>query len=89
MLLTGEPQLVSLSARLLLTVLRHNQDALAALYRTGLFFFALLYCGSDLREVAALLHAAHLKQVSLHGRREIVRSVRRGFARPNLATPRT
>jgi len=30
-------------------------DGLAALYRTGFHFFALAYCGSNLREVARLL----------------------------------
>lgn len=32
-------------------------DGLAALYRTGIHFFALAYCGSNLREVARLLKA--------------------------------
>ena len=30
-------------------------DGLAVLYRTGLHFFALAYCGSNLLEVARLL----------------------------------
>ena len=35
-------------------------DGLAALHRTGLHFFALAYCGSNLREVSCLLKACHL-----------------------------
>jgi len=53
-LLTGEPALVSLAAMLLEVVLEHNRPALAALYQTGLFFFALAYCGSNLVEIGRL-----------------------------------
>ena len=56
MLLTGEPALVSLSAALLEVVLDHNTDALGRLAYTGLFFFALAYCGSNLVELARLFH---------------------------------
>ena len=38
----------------------HCADGLAALHRTGLHFFALAYCGSNLRGVARLLKACHL-----------------------------
>ena len=34
-------------------------DGLAVLYRTGLHFFALAYCGSNLQEVARLLKVSH------------------------------
>lgn len=54
-ILTGEPALVSAAASLLLVVLQHNRDALAELHKTGLHFFALAYCGSNLRELARLL----------------------------------
>ena len=53
--LTGQPQLVSLTAALLHTVLLHDSAAMASLYRTGVFFFALAYCGSNLVELACLL----------------------------------
>lgn len=53
-LLTGEPALVSLAAMLLEVVLEHNRPALAALYQSGLFFFALAYCGSNLVEIGRL-----------------------------------
>ena len=53
-LLTGEPGLVASACSLLQKALRHNGDALPRLYQTGLFFFALAYCGSNLLEMAAL-----------------------------------
>lgn len=52
---TGEPALVAGSTALLEGVLRHNGEALPRLYRTGAFFFALAYCGSNLLELARLL----------------------------------
>jgi DnaJ family protein C protein 13 len=60
--LTGEPALVAGGCALLLAVLRHNEEAMAGLYRTGVFFFLLAYCGSNLGEAARLLGAAHLRQ---------------------------
>ena len=54
MLLTGEPALVSLAVMLLEVVLEHNGPALASLYQTGIFFFALAYCGSNLVEIGRL-----------------------------------
>ena len=53
-LLTGEPVLVSSAAGLLQKVLQHNAEALPRLYQTGLYFFSLAYCGSNLLEVATL-----------------------------------
>lgn len=54
MLLTGEPVLVASAASLLQRALQHNAEALPRLYQTGLYFFALAYCGSNLVEVATL-----------------------------------
>jgi hypothetical protein len=64
-LLTGEPALVSLAAMLLEVVLEHNGTALASLYQTGLFFFALAYCGSNLVEIGRLFKVPFLLAVSL------------------------
>ena len=61
-LLTGEPALVSLSVALLEDVLRSNPDALASLYQTGAFFFALAYCGSNLAEIAQLFRVRCVKK---------------------------
>ncbi len=61
-MLTGEPPLVSAAASLLLEVLQHNEEALPRLYTTGVFFFCLAYCGSNLAEISRLLQAVHLKQ---------------------------
>lgn len=59
MLLTGEPALVSLAVMLLEVVLEHNGPALASLYQTGVFFFALAYCGSNLVEIGRLFKVQH------------------------------
>ena len=53
-MLTGEPSLVSMSAALLEAMLEHNSASLATLYQTGIFFFALAYCGSNLVEIGHL-----------------------------------
>jgi DnaJ family protein C protein 13 len=66
-ILTGEPALVSAAASLLLTVLERNRDALAELHKTGLHFFALAYCGSNLRELARLLKVCHLAGAAAAG----------------------
>ena len=63
-LLTGEPALVSLSAALLEDVLRSNPSALASLYQTGAFFFALAYCGSNLAEIAQLFRVRYCADMS-------------------------
>lgn len=55
-LLTGQPALVSLAGALLETIVDHNREALARLPSTGIFFFALAYCGSNLVELARLFH---------------------------------
>ena len=65
--LTGEPALVAAAAVLLLDVTRHNGEAMGGMYRTGVFFFLLAYCGSNLLEVARLFQAAHLRQHSRAG----------------------
>ncbi len=54
LLLTGEPALVASACSLLQKALHHNAEALPRLYQTGLYFFALAYCGSNLLEVATL-----------------------------------
>ena len=57
-LLTGEPPLVSLACALLEEVVSHNTDALARLHTTGVYFYALAYCGSNLVELARLCHVS-------------------------------
>lgn len=61
-MLCCEPVVVSRSAALLTAILRHNALALSRLYTTGVFFFALAYCGSNLLEIAQLFHVSHLRQ---------------------------
>ncbi len=68
-LLTGEPALVASACSLLQKALHHNAEALPRLYQTGLYFFALAYCGSNLLEVATLfqvcLYSASLRSYVL------------------------
>ncbi|KAK9868448.1 hypothetical protein WJX84_004951 [Apatococcus fuscideae] len=64
-ILTGEPGLVSLAASLLENVLQHNIAALATLYQTGIYFFGLAYCGSNLSELARLFKVSHAVQHSI------------------------
>ena len=52
--LTGEPALVSMAAALLEAMMEHNSAGIATLYQTGVFFFALAYCGSNLVEIGRL-----------------------------------
>lgn len=58
-------------------------DGLAALYRTGIHFFLLAYCGSNLREAARLLKACHLgstcADVAAAGRQLAQRSILGGL----------
>ena len=62
-LVTRDPSLVSLSAALLERVaVAGPPDAAGGLFRTGAFFFALRYGGSNLAEVASLLAATHAVQ---------------------------
>jgi len=63
-LLTSDPGVVSAASRLLLSALRHDATALASLMYTGVHFFALAYCGSNLEEVSALLAAIHLRRAA-------------------------
>lgn len=58
--LTGEPALVASTCSLLQQALQHNAEALPSLYQTGLFFFALAYCGSNLVEIASLFQVSSL-----------------------------
>ena len=62
-MLTGEPSLVSMSAALLEAMLEHNSAALATLYQTGVFFFALAYCGSNLVEIGRLFKVQAIAQI--------------------------
>ena len=61
-MLTGEPELFDAASKLLYSSLEYNQEALQRLYKTGVFFFILAYCGSNFEYAANLLQLAHLKQ---------------------------
>jgi hypothetical protein len=62
---TGDECITRLSVWLLQEVLRHHEEALPQVYRTGLFLQLLRYEGSSLRTllpIAELLHLLHLRQ---------------------------
>lgn len=63
MVLTGQPALVSLAAALLEVVVNHNPHALSQLPATGIFFFALAYCGSNLVEIARLFQVRRMSRL--------------------------
>jgi len=46
----------------MLDIIQYDAEAMATLYRSGIFFFLFAYCGSNLEEAARLLHASHLRQ---------------------------
>lgn len=65
-MLSGEPSIVESAAALLKAVVTRNPKALARLYRTGAFYFALAYPGSNLLSIAELFAVTHMHQ-AFHG----------------------
>lgn len=65
-MLTGEPALVENAASLLKAILTRNPKAMARLYNTGAFYFALAYGGSNLDSLAQLFASTHAYQ-AFHG----------------------
>jgi len=74
-LLCGDPAVVPGAAKLMRIVLEHHHEALATLFRTGAFFFALMYTGENFLEISRLLHVAHLKQ-AFHSAAEVKTGLR-------------
>ena len=60
--LCHDPHIVSGVASLLYTILEYNAETLPILFRTGAFFFSMMYTGNNFLEIARLLQLAHLKQ---------------------------
>lgn len=60
-LLTFDPVLVEKVATLLALIAEYNHDA-ANLYRTGVFYFILMYTGSNVLPIARFLQMTHNKQ---------------------------
>lgn len=58
MLLTNEPGLMAGASTLLNEALKDNKAALSTVYQTGIFYFALAYCGSNLVEISRLFHVS-------------------------------
>uniref|UniRef100_A0A7E4V2Q6 J domain-containing protein n=1 Tax=Panagrellus redivivus TaxID=6233 RepID=A0A7E4V2Q6_PANRE len=61
LLLTYDPSIVQRVAALLLQVMTDNQY-ISRLYLSGVFFFILMYNGSNILTVAKFLHCTHRKQ---------------------------
>ncbi|KAK0425897.1 hypothetical protein QR680_009446 [Steinernema hermaphroditum] len=61
LLLTYDPAIVHRVAKLIYLVMQDN-PYISRLYMTGLFFFILMYNGSDILSIARLLHYSHNKQ---------------------------
>jgi len=61
-ILCNEPLVVDQAASLLLKLMKHNEEAIAKFYLTGVYFFATSYTGSNYRTLAELLHTTHLHQ---------------------------
>ena len=63
-MLCGDARVADLSARLLKAVVAYNPATMVRLYRTGVFYFALAYPGSNLAALSDLLCASHTRQDS-------------------------
>lgn len=61
LLVTFDPVIVERISTLMLLVIEEN-PMISQLYRSGLFFFILMYSGSNLIPIGRLLHATHLAQ---------------------------
>ncbi|XP_017781227.1 PREDICTED: dnaJ homolog subfamily C member 13 [Nicrophorus vespilloides] len=61
LLLTFDPILVEKVATLLTEVMRDNPE-MTNLYRTGVFYFILMYTGSNVLPIARFLQLTHMKQ---------------------------
>jgi DnaJ family protein C protein 13 len=64
--LTGEPRIVEMAASLMEVIITYNPPAMARLYASGAFYFALAYGGANLRTISSLFKKAHLHQ-AFHG----------------------
>lgn len=61
LLLTFDPVLVERVATLLYEVMKDNPE-MSKLYMTGVFFFILMYTGSNVLPIAKFLQLTHMKQ---------------------------
>jgi DnaJ family protein C protein 13 len=60
--LCNDSDVVETAADLITKIMDHNEEACAKLYLTGIFYFALLYTGSNFRPIAQLIYETHMKQ---------------------------
>lgn len=61
LLLTFDPVIVEKVATLLCEVMKDNPE-ISKLYLTGVFYFILMYTGSNVKPIAAFLRLTHMKQ---------------------------
>ena len=62
LLLTAAPPVVDIAARLIRNLLDDNPNAQPKFYLTGAFYFALMYSGSNVKEISKLLYTTHRQQ---------------------------
>ena len=62
LMLVNNPTLVENAADTIRIITENNEDAMAKLYLTGIFFFAMAYSGSNFLKISNMLYATHLKQ---------------------------
>lgn len=61
LLLTFDPTVVEKVATLLCLIMQDN-PRITLLYQTGLFYFIMMYTGSNIAPISRLLHLTHMKQ---------------------------
>eukprot|EP01138_Halocafeteria_seosinensis_P006645 gb/GECG01006793.1/.p1 GENE.gb/GECG01006793.1/~~gb/GECG01006793.1/.p1 ORF type:complete len:2790 (+),score=366.62 gb/GECG01006793.1/:1-8370(+) len=65
-MLCGNSKLVEQAAQLISEIVTHNPRAMVKLYLTGVFYFVMVYNGSNLKTLAKLLEETHLEQSFHH-----------------------
>eukprot|EP00002_Diphylleia_rotans_P000032 TRINITY_DN10013_c0_g1_i2.p1 TRINITY_DN10013_c0_g1~~TRINITY_DN10013_c0_g1_i2.p1 ORF type:complete len:2234 (+),score=354.17 TRINITY_DN10013_c0_g1_i2:44-6745(+) len=84
MLLSFDPDVIDRTCKLLLEIIQDNSQALPKLYLTGIFYFALLYPGSNIIPIWRILKATHDRQIFYYGDNSRESSTSRSFLRTIL-----
>ena len=74
MLLTGNPTLVDKACQLLLCLCQDNVQTARKLYQTGVFYFTLMYAGSNVASIFQLVKATHTLQ-TFQGHEQMARDM--------------
>jgi DnaJ family protein C protein 13 len=73
-ILTGQPVLVDKATELVSCICRDNPDTARKLYRTGIFYFLLMYAGSNVINVLRLIKEMHTLQ-TFQGHEQMARDL--------------